>query len=580
MAYTDDYLGHLARLGEGDIRLCPGRPPWLIVGGESRALEAEPAPKDAGKSLLRLAPPERREEFERTGSASFAADYNDVGRFRVHVFRERLGTAAAVRFVPSEIPSLKELGVPEIARDLCSRRGGLVMVAGPAGTGKTTTAAAMIDSINRERASHIVTIEEPVEFVHEAKRSLVHQCEVGMHCMSFEGGLRSAIRAGADLILLGRLPDAGSVQAAFDAVASGCLVLVEVCAGDAQQAVECLLGRLPDERRVCARAAFASFLKGVVAQRLLPRADGKGCVAAFEVLVSTPVVAAAIREGCAGKIASAVRAGARAGVKLLDDALLELLSAGTVSGREAASHAVDEEGFLKKCASAGIDLDVESAATSSDEPQSPGASRPTRAPIMTRRMSRSEMLLGEGALERRRQRSGGRSSGRSRRAAFSEDAVPSDAGAPAEPQDGPTSRYEESPAARKWPDPRIVAGRQVLVVDDDSAMRELLIRMLQAAGACVTAVGEPSQALAEIATGSFDLAMFDILMPEMSGTDLYDRALNLTSALKERVVFVTGCRLDGRLNDRIASRGGKLLRKPFVADELLKVASAALYVKR
>jgi len=186
------------------------------------------------------------------------------------------------------------------------------------------------------------------------------------------------------------------------------------------------------------------------------------------------------------------------------------------------------------------------------------------------------MFLGEGEPERHRRRSGGRS----RRAAFSEDDVPSNAGAPAGPRDKSTAHGEEGPASEEWADPRIVAGRQVLVVDDDSAMRDLLIHMLQGAGARVTAVGEPSQALAAIATGSFDLAMFDILMPEMSGTDLYDRALNLTSALKERVVFVTGCRLDGRLNDRIASRGGRLLRKPFVVDELLKAAAAALHVER
>ncbi len=192
MAGVESYLEQLVELGGGDLHLSPGQPPWARAGGKLRALEGEPASKDVGELLLKISPPERRKEFERTGSARFTSEYGDMGRFRVQVFSERLGTTAIARLIPGEIPSFEGLGLPDVTRDLCSRRGGLVVVAGPAGAGKTTTLAALIDLVNHERSGHVVTIEDPIEFVHESGRCLIHQREVGTHCESFEAAVLSA----------------------------------------------------------------------------------------------------------------------------------------------------------------------------------------------------------------------------------------------------------------------------------------------------------------------------------------------------------------------------------------------------
>lgn len=561
VAAVEDHLKRLVELGGRDLLLSPGRRPWVRAGGKLRALEGEAAPKDVGELLLKTAPARRREAFRRTGSVCFAAQVDGLGRFRIHVFRECLGSAAVVRLVPGEVVPLEKLGTPEIVSRLCLPRGGLVIVAGPAGSGKTTTLGAMIAQIDRERAVHIVTIEDPMEFVHEPRRCLIHQCEVGIHCESYPEGLRAAPCEGADVILLGGVPDAETAEAALEAATSGCLVLAEMRATTAAVVIQRLLGLFPAGKRACARAALASSLSGVIAQRLLPRADGEGLVAAFEVLVSTPAVATAIRESGARNVESAIRSGARAGMKLLDDALMDLIAAGTLEGHEACRCAASEEDFRKKCAAAGIALDTEESASSAAGASASGPPRPTAASIGRGRLTRAEMFLEPIAAESRART---RSAGRSRTAAFEDSEVPS-----------PDAEPPEDRA-----DPRVIAGRQILVVDDDAGIRDLLVRMLQGAGARVKAIGEPRQALAEIESESYDLAMFDILMPDISGTELYDHAVNMTPTLRERVLFVTGCKLDERLNDRIAARGGRLLRKPFRTDELLRAAAMTLRAER
>jgi twitching motility protein PilT len=569
MTDTGSLLRQLVELGGGDLHISPGRPPWVRTGGKLRALEEAPAaPKDVGELLLKTAPPERRDEFKRTGSVSFAAEYGDIGRFRVHVFRERLGSAATVRLVPGEVASFEGLGLPEVTRDFCSRRGGLVVVAGTAGSGKTTTLAAMVDFINHERACHVLTIENPIEFVHEPRRGLVHQREPGTHCGSFPETLRSGFRDGADVILLGDVPDAETVEAALEAAASGSLVLAEMRARNAVHAVARLLGLFPAGRQAYARAALGSSLSGVIVQRLLPRADGEGLVAAFEVLISTPAVASAIREDGACNIASAIRSGARAGTMLLDDAILKLVSSGTVRITDAPAFASDEEELKRKCEAAGVSS-ADAAAPAATAADEQADDSPATRPLVTRRLSRTEMFLDPVAAERRTRSQLAR---RSRTAAFSDAKVPSPKG------DDASQLDIESPSESA--DPRIVAGREILVVDDDAEIRELLVRMLQGAGARVKAVAEPSRALAEIESGSYDLAMFDILMPDVSGMELYDQAVIVAPALRERVLFVTGCNPDGRLNDRIAARGGRLLRKPFVAEDLLKAAASTLSAER
>jgi twitching motility protein PilT len=563
MVGVGGFLGKLAELGGEELLLSPGQPPRMREGGRLRALEDESAaPKDIGELLLKIAPPEPRKAFERTGSVTFAAEYGDLGRFRIHIFRERLGSAAVVRLIPNEIDSFEDLGLPEAAREFCSQRGGLVVIGGSAGSGKTTTLSAMVDLINSERSAHIVTLEDPIEFLHSSGQSLIHQREVGPHCKGYPEALRSSLREGADVIVLGDIPDAETAEAALEAATSGGLVLAEMRAKTASLAIERLLGFFPVEKQTYARATLASSLSGIMVQRLLPRADDNGLVAAFEILISTPAVTNAIRESGAHNIASTIRSVARSGMKLLDDALLELVASGTVDGREAARYAVSDEDFRKKCGIACADLDAEPSGAAEEE-ASPTAPRPTTTSIMARRMTRAQMFSEPPGVGPRLSQHLTR---RSRTAAFDDSEV-----SPLERSSQPSAEPPKGTV-----DPQVVAGRRILVVDDDKQIRDLLVRMLERAGAQVEAVGEGRRALTEIESGKYDLATFDILMPDISGLELYDQAVDLVPELRERVLFITGQNTEGTLRDRIASRGGRLLRKPFVAADLLKAAASTL----
>ena len=557
------YLRRLVEMGGGELHLSPGQIPRVRVGGRLQALDGEPAsPADIGEAMLKLAPPARSDLLKRTGTVEFAAEVDGVGRFRVGVLRERLGTGAVARLVPCKVVEPERLALPHAALELCRRLGGLVMVAGPAGSGKTTTLAAMLDIVNRERAVCIVTLEDPIEFIHVPQRGLVRQIEVGIHCEGFPAAVRAAARAGAEAILLGRVPDARTAEAAMEAAASGILVLAEVPAQASASAIERVLGLFGADMRDSARAALASSLAGVVVQRLLPRAEGSGLVAAFEVLVSTRAVAGAIREAGAIGAESAIQAGALAGMKLLDDALVDLVASGTVALAEASARSADPEGFRAKCAAAGTAPEAASPEHDRpvEKPARPASGETSVTSLMPRRLTRAEVFANPSIV-----RPGDRLV--SKTAAFAQADAEPPAYATADRAAGPADQGADAP---------LVAGRKVLVVDDDAQMRDMLVQMLGRAGARVEAVGEPRQALARIESGAYDLAMFDILMPEVSGMELYDQVIGVAPSLKERVVFVTACNPDVRLQDRIATRGGRLLRKPFVVDELLKAAAAAI----
>jgi CheY-like chemotaxis protein len=438
---------------------------------------------------------------------------------------------------------------------MCRRRGGLVIVSGPAGSGKTTTVAAMVDRLNREGRARVFTIEDPVEFLHASRGGLVRQIEVGTDAPSFAGAVRTAARAGADAILVGRLDDAETAEAVLEAAGSGQLVLVEFAASSAEDTVERVLGMFPPARRASARRLLASALRGVLVQKLLPRKGG-GRVAAFEVLVSTPAVAKSIRDTGARGLPEAIRSGERSGMKLLDDSLMELVAAGAID-HEAACRSASTDEFRRRCEAAGIpkDDDGVSPETAGEEREGPEF---LARPVTTRRLNRAEMFLAGQAPGECRTRPG------SRTAAFSNVGERSGGSAPDEGQKPPPA------------DPRLVAGRNILVVDDDGAMRDLLEKILRGAGARVRTVAEATEAIEEIGSKTYDVAMFDILMPEVSGVELYDRAVDASPALRDRIVFVTGCNVNGKLAERIAARGAKLVGKPFEAEEIVAAAASLI----
>ncbi len=320
-------------------------------------------------------------------------------------------------------------------------------------------------------------------------------------------------------------------------------------------------------------------------------------VPAFEVLPCTPNLAAAIRDGGAGALSAAAWTSRQAGTRSLDAALVELVAAGTVDAGAALAAAVDGDAFRALCAEEGIAL----GETPDGADESESCIGPDVASSVTRRMSRAEMYHGSASSQR------SRSAGRSRTAVFADaPPLPAEVETDAGPSTGDMSDRGRAPedekdtkegskdteasvpvvstrdsvgtsaSGRNVPDPRLIGGRSVLVVDDDEAVRKLLVRMLRRAGARVKAVAEPREALSAIEAGAFDLAMFDILMPDISGTELYDRAVDISPALRDHILFVTGHAGDANFGERIARRGGRILRKPFGVDELLRAAAATL----
>ena len=554
----EDILRQLPELGGGDLYLLPGSLPLRRYGGKLEVLDGQDTVADGiGNVFLKLAPPKKRQAFEDTGSVTFAINLEGIGRFRLNVYKDRCGPAASVRHVPDHVLHVNQLGMPGSARWLLSTRSGLILVTGPAGAGKTTTAASLAEALARQRPVHVVSIEDPIEYLLEAGRAIIRQREVGKHCQDPVAAVRAAPQEGADIVLLGKADGPDVIGAVLDIAAAGCLVFVTMCAQGSADAVDRLLGRMHPGRTEGNRSALASSLRGILSQRLLPKSDGSGLAAAFEVVAASPAAKGSIREGGGSALANMMQASsAKGGVCLLDEALMGLVAAGDVEFDEAAAQAADEDEFRRRYSPLGD----HSAEEEGREGEDRIAPRKTSAG-MTRRQTRAEMFL----ASTKATPPGGQ---RGLRAAFSSDTT----GIPADDENG--EDQEQSALL----DPRIMSGRRILVVDDDAAVREVMERMLREMGAQVTAVARPSTALSELGSGAYDLAFFDILMPEFSGIELYDRVTERLPILSERILFVTAHNPDRRLTDRIAARGGKLILKPFGVPDMLKAAAFALGV--
>ena len=346
MKRVDALLARMVEMSGSDLHMIAGDPPRARVYGDLHTLENEAMSAEAvSDSLAEVMTEQARLNFERYDGADFAYEIRGLSRFRVNVFRQINGLGAVFRAIPTRSMSLDELGLPAVVSSLSMQRHGLFLVTGKTGSGKTTTLAAVVDDINSRRKGHIITIEDPIEFIHERKRSLISQRQVGMHTPSFSSALRSALREDPDVILVGEMRDLETISLAVTAAETGILVLGTLHTSSAASTVDRIINTFPAQKQGQIRTMLSTSLRGVISQQLARRADGKGRVAAIEILVNTPAVSNLIREGRTEQLESTMQSGALVGMQTMDAALRRLLDAGTITGREAYEKAISKAEF-------------------------------------------------------------------------------------------------------------------------------------------------------------------------------------------------------------------------------------------
>jgi len=341
-----DLLRHARAVGASDIHLSTGTVPQLRLHGRLGPLPLPPStPEQMEAWLTPMLGDGRAEELARRRQLDFCHKDGELGRFRTNVFFQRKGVSTVMRLVPFDIPNLTDIGLPESLWEITTYSQGLVLVTGPAGCGKTTTLAAMVDRINETQHSHIITVEDPIEYVHANKESLVNQREIPSHSTSFAKALRQSLREDPDVILVGEMRDLETISLAITASETGHLVLATLHTTTASSTVDRIINAFPPDQQGQIRMMVADSLKAVVSQSLLPRRDGSGRVAAFEILRNTPNVAGLIRDAKTFQIPTAIQTGSGAGMMLMDGALLELVQNGTIEPRVAYDRALRKEAF-------------------------------------------------------------------------------------------------------------------------------------------------------------------------------------------------------------------------------------------
>jgi twitching motility protein PilT len=346
MAYINRFLELVVRQGASDLHIAEGEPPKMRTHGDIMPVRAEPiSHNEATRMLSEICGPRNWEFFAQHGDVDFAYQMDERSRFRTNYFMQSGGYGAAFRLIPTKISTLEELGVPTVVKGFAYLRGGLVLVTGPTGSGKTTTQAALVDFINENFSRHVVTIEEPIEFVHDNKRSIITQREVPTDSISFAAGLKASLRQDTDIVLVGEMRDLETISLALTAAETGLLVFGTVHTNNARKTVDRMVDAFPADRQSQARAMLANSLRGVVAQLLLKRSDRPGRIAVNEILIANAAVAAIIREGATHKLQDIIVSGRGQGMQFMDDAIWALLEKGIVSPHEAFMKAIDKSRF-------------------------------------------------------------------------------------------------------------------------------------------------------------------------------------------------------------------------------------------
>ena len=346
MAKIDAFFKLMNDQNASDLHLVSGQPPALRIRGEMERIKYKVMENDALKAMLyEIAPEHKIKEFEETGDIDFGYEIPGIARYRSNFFMHRNGVGAVFRQIPEEIMTAEQLGLPNVISKLASLPRGLVLVTGPTGSGKSTTLAAIIDVANRTRKDHIITIEDPIEFVHKSQSCIVNHREVGMHTRSFSTALRGALREDPDIILVGEMRDLETISLAIEAASTGHLVFGTLHTMSAAKTIDRIIEVFPSTEQAQIRSTLADGIRAVIAQVLLKRVDTKGLCAALEILIATPAARNLIREGKTHQIPSVIQTGRKYGMQLLDDAIMELLDKGWIGSEDAYVKANDKGRF-------------------------------------------------------------------------------------------------------------------------------------------------------------------------------------------------------------------------------------------
>jgi len=373
MAYLDQFLNVVVKQEASDLHIGEGQPPKIRKHGDIMPIRGEPVSRDEAAAMLsEVCGAQKWEIFEARGDLDFAYEMDTASRFRSNYFKQANGYGAVFRLIPTKISTLEELGIPVVVKQFGHLRGGLVLVTGPTGSGKTTTQAALLDYINENFSKHIVTIEEPIEFVHEHKRSIITQREVPGDSRTFPDALKAALREDVDAVLVGEMRDLETISLALTAAETGLLVFGTLHTNNARKTVDRMVDVFPAERQAQARAMLANSLRGVLAQLLLKRADRPGRIAVNEILIANAAVAAIIREGASQKLQDVIVSGRAQGMQFMDDAIWALLEKGIVSPHEAFMKAIDKNRFKQFLPAEEEHLGDAAGAVPDDEQRQPG----------------------------------------------------------------------------------------------------------------------------------------------------------------------------------------------------------------
>jgi twitching motility protein PilT len=347
MAKIDIYFDAMLENGASDLHLSSDNSPIIRIHGELVSLDAPPLQHESLKEILsEICPKDKMEHFEQTGDVDFGYELPGRARFRANFFNQKNGIAAVFRTIPTRVLTTDELGLPDICKKFAKLTKGLVLVTGPTGSGKSTTLAAIIDYANKVRPDHILTIEDPIEFVHQSVKALINHREVGLHTKSFASALRGALREDPDIILVGEMRDLETITLALEAAATGHLVFGTLHTPSAAKTIDRIIDVFPASQQNQIRTTLSESIKGVIAQNLFKRVDKPGRIAALEILVVDTPIANMIREEKTYQIPGMIEIGRKKGNVPLDAAIMELLEAGRIGADEAFEKCIDKKKFV------------------------------------------------------------------------------------------------------------------------------------------------------------------------------------------------------------------------------------------